>query len=119
MLSVSPATRIFVALSPVDMRKGFNGLYAYVQGVLQQDPLSGHLFVFTNRTRNRLRILFWDGSGLWVCAKRLEKGTFGWPAGEEGSICLRPEDLQMLLHGVEGKPRTRWYRTPTTKTIPA
>ncbi len=80
MLSLSPATRIFVALQPIDMRKGFNGLYGHVQGVLQQDPLSGHLFVFTNRTRNRLRILFWDGSGLWVAAKRLEKGTFGCPS---------------------------------------
>jgi transposase len=119
MLSISPATRIFVALEPVDMRKGFNGLYAHVQGVLQQDPLSGHLFVFTNRTRNRLRVLFWDGSGLWICAKRLEKGTFGWPEGEAESICLRPEDLQMLLHGLEGKPRARWYRTPTAKIVPA
>lgn len=119
MLSFSPATRIFVALEPVDMRKGFNGLYAHVQGVLLQDPLSGHLFVFTNRTRNRLRVLFWDGSGLWMCAKRLEKGTFGWPEGEAQSICLRPEDLQMLLHGLEGKPRARWYRTPTSRTVPA
>lgn len=107
-----------MALGAVDMRKGFNGLYAHVQGVLQQDPLSGHLFVFTNRTRNRLRILYWDGSGLWICAKRLEKGTFGWPvqSNQEQSVCLRPEDLQMLLHGLEGKPRDRWYRTPTSKT---
>ncbi len=113
MLSISPATRIFVAINAVDMRKGFNGLYGCVEGILQQDPLSGHLFVFTNRTRNRVRILFWDGSGLWVCAKRLEKGTFHWPEGEGESVCLRPEDLQMLLHGVEGKPRAKWYRTPT------
>lgn len=114
MLSLSPATRIFVAVAPIDMRKGFNGLYAHVQGVLQQDPLSGHLFVFTNRTRNRLRIFYWDGSGLWVCAKRLEKGTFGWPvqAGEAESVCLRPEDLQMLMHGLEGKPRRQWFRSP-------
>jgi transposase len=110
MLSITPATRIFVGLNAVDMRQGFNGLYAQVQTVLQQDPLSGHLFVFTNRTRNRVRIIYWDGSGLWVCAKRLERGTFGWPAGEGESLCLRPEELQMLLHGVEGKPR-RWYRT--------
>jgi transposase len=116
MLTLSPATRIFVGLSPVDMRRGFNGLYAHVQGVLQQDPLSGHLFVFTNRTRNRLRILFWDGSGLWVCAKRLEKGTFGWPRGESESICLRPEDLQMLLHGLDARPRG-WYRTPTSAAV--
>ena len=75
MLSLSSATRVFVALEPVDMRQSFNGLYARVQTVLQQEPTSGHWFVFTNRRRNRLKILLWDGSGLWICAKRLEKGT--------------------------------------------
>jgi transposase len=69
MLSVSPATRVFVALKPIDMRRSFNGLYAEVQSVLNEDPLSGHLFVFTNRHRNRIKVIFFDGSGLWVCAK--------------------------------------------------
>jgi transposase len=110
MLSFSPATRIFVALQPVDMRYGFNGLYAQVQTVLQEKPLSGHLFVFSNRLRNRLKILFWDGSGLIICAKRLERGTFGWPTGTGASCCLRPEELQLLLHGLEGQSRRRWYR---------
>ena len=110
MLSVSPATRIFVALAAVDMRWSFNGLYAQVQTVLGQDPLTGHLFVFTNRLRNRLKILYFDGSGLWVCAKRLEKGTFGWPSGEGASCSLRPEELQLLLHGLEGRPRRHWFR---------
>jgi transposase len=111
MLSVSRATRIFVALNPVDMRKSFNGLYAYVQTVLGQDPLTGHLFVFTNRLKNRVKVIYWDGSGLWVCAKRLERSSFGWPAGEGVSCCLRPEELQLLLHGIEGTPRRHWYRT--------
>ncbi len=110
MFSLSPATRIFVALNPVDMRAGFNTLYAHVQTILTQDPLSGHLFCFSNRTRNRLKLLFWDGSGLWVCAKRLERGTFAWPSGEGTSCCLRPEELQLLIHGIEGTPRRRWYR---------
>ena len=110
MLSVSPATRVFVALNPVDMRLSFNGLYAQVQSVLGQDPLTGHLFVFTNRLKNRIKIIYWDGSGLWVCAKRLERGTFGWPTGEGASCSLRPEELQLLLHGLEGKPRRHWYR---------
>jgi transposase len=79
VLSLSPATRIWVALEPVDMRLGFNGLSARVQTVLDQEVLTGHLFLFTNKLRNRIRVLYWDGSGLWVCAKRLEKGTFGWP----------------------------------------
>lgn len=111
MLSLSPATRIFVAVDPVDMRKGFNGLYAYVQTVLGQDPLTGHVFVFTNRLRNRVKLFVWDGSGSWVCAKRLESGTFGWPVGDGPSCCLRPEALQLLLHGIEGRPRRHWYRT--------
>jgi transposase len=111
MLSLSPATRVFVALGPVDMRKSFNGLYTYAQEVLQQSPTSGHLFVFTNKLRNRLKILFWDGSGLWVCAKRLEKGTFAWPKGDGSSHCLRPEELQLLIHGLEGTPRAHWYRS--------
>ena len=111
MLSISPATRIFVALNPVDMRLGFNGLHALTQTVLNQQVLSGHLFVFTNKRRNRIRLLYWDGSGLWLCAKRLERGSFGWPAGEGVSCCLRPEELQLLLHGIEGKPRRHWYRT--------
>jgi transposase len=70
VLSVSPATRIFVALSPVDMRKSFNGLYAHIQAVLREDPLSGHLFVYSNRLRNRVKVVWFDGSGLWVCANQ-------------------------------------------------
>jgi transposase len=110
VLSLSPATRIFVAVAPVDMRRSFNGLYAHIQTVLSQDPLSGHLFLFTNKSRNRLKILVFDGSGLWICAKRLERGTFGWPTGEGPSFCLRPEELQLLLHGIDGTPRRRWFR---------
>ena len=111
MLSLSPATKIFVALSPVDMRKSFNGLFALVQTVLGENPLSGHLFLFTNKLRNRIKVIYWDGSGLWVCAKRLERSSFGWPSGEGVSLCLRPEELQLLLHGMEGTPRRHWYRT--------
>ena len=114
MLSLSPATRVFVALAPVDMRKSFNGLYTYAQEVLQQSPSSGHLFVFTNKLRNRLKILFWDGSGLWVCAKRLEKGRFSWTlqCSEHDRVVLTHEELALLLGGIE-LARTRrknWYR---------
>ena len=110
MLSLSPATRIFVALEPVDLRQSFNGLSARAQSVLAQDPCSGHLFLFTNRNHNRIKVLFFDGSGLWVCAKRLEKGTFGWPKGDGPSSCLRPEELTLLLHGLEATPRRNWFR---------
>jgi transposase len=110
MLNLSPATRVFVALAPVDMRKGFNGLYCLVREQLHQEPTSGHLFVFTNRLCNRLKILLWDGSGLWIFAKRLEKGTFAWPRGEGASQLLRPEELSLLLHGLQGAVRRNWQR---------
>lgn len=110
MLSLSPATRIFVAVEPMDMRRSFNGLYAAVQTVLREDPLSGHLFLFTNRLKNRVKAIYWDGTGLVIYAKRLERGTFGWPGGDGASCSLRPEELQLLLHGIEGRPRRHWYR---------
>ena len=111
MLSPSPATRIFLALAPVDGRKSFNGLHLLVQETLQQDPTGGFLFAFTNKARNRLKILFWDGSGLCLFCKRLERSTYAWPTGQGHSLTLRPEELQLLLHGIEGTPRARWYRT--------
>ena len=110
MLSLSPATRIFVAVEPVDMRQSFNGLSAAVETVLAQDPLSGHLFLFTNRRHNRVKALYWDGTGLVVYAKRLEGGRFGWPTGKGASHTLRPEELTLLLHGLEGRSRPHWYR---------
>jgi transposase len=79
MFGLGLATKIFIACEGIDMRKGFEGLHGLVRDHLKQDPLSGHLFLFTNRTRTRLKALVWDGSGLWVCAKRLEKGRFRWP----------------------------------------
>ena len=95
MLTLSPATRIFLALTPIDGRKGFNGLTTLVKETLEQDPVSGFLFVFLNRARNRLKILFWDGSGLILYTKRLEGGRFAAPVGEGRSRCLRPEELTL------------------------
>jgi len=111
MLSLSPATRIFLAVTPVDGRKSFNGLYSLVKETLQQEPTSGYLFVFTNRRKNRLKILFWDGSGLCLFCKRLERGSYAWPGGQDASRTLRPEELQLLVHGIDGQPRQRWYRS--------
>lgn len=114
MFGLSPATKIYVGVEAVDMRKGFEGLFGLVRDQLGQDPLSGHLFLFTNRYRTRLKALVWDGSGLWVCAKRLEKGRFHWPATREShSVTMRPEELAMLLNGLDlaqAKPRRGWYR---------
>jgi transposase len=72
MLTFSPTQRIYLAIEPVDMRKHFDGLWALASEKLQEDPFSGSLFVFTNKSHDRLKILFWDGSGVWVLAKRLE-----------------------------------------------
>jgi len=110
MLNLAAATRVFIALAPVDLRASFNRLSALAQNQLAQDPLSGHLFVFTNRPRNRLKILFWDGSGLWVCAKRLEQGRFSWPKGEGASVTWRGERLSALLNGLEVREKDGWYR---------
>ena len=108
------ATKIYVAIEAVDMRKGFDGLYGLVRDQLGQDPLSGYLFLFSNRTRTRLKALVWDGSGLWVCAKRLEKGRFRWPSASEKqrSVTLRAEELAMLVNGLDLKQTQsrKWYR---------
>ena len=110
MLNLSAATRVFVAVQPVDLRRSFNGLFACVQQQLRLDPLSGHLFVFTNRSRNRLKVLVWDGSGLWVCAKRLERGRFAWPQVDAAVATLRSEELIALTSGLEVRSRRDWYR---------
>jgi transposase len=96
------------------MRKGFEGLYGLVRDRLLCEPLSGHVFLFSNAQRNRLKLLFWDGSGLWVCAKRLEKGRFRWPeiASEQVKIVLSQEELVLLLGGIDlsQTQRRRWHR---------
>lgn len=101
MLAPGPTTKIYLATGSTDMRKGFNGLYSLARGVMEADPLSGHLFVFSNRSRTLLKILFWDGSGLWVCAKRLEKGTFAWPKANAPSVQLSQAQLHLLLGGLD------------------
>lgn len=112
MIHPSGATRVFVVCGVTDMRKSFNGLYAIVEHQLNQDPMSGHLFAFCNRNRNRLKVLCWDGTGLWICAKRLEKGKFSWPTGPEACVRLRTEGWSMLLGGLEysGVRLKPWYR---------
>lgn len=114
MFGLGAATRIYLAVGATDMRKGFNGLYGLVRDRLQEEPLSGHVFLFCNAPRNRLKLLFWDGSGLWVCAKKLEKGTFRWPevSGEQRKVQLRHEELTLLVGGIDLRQaeRRRWYR---------
>ena len=105
---------MFVALDACDMRKGFEGLAGLVGTALGEDLKSGALFVFTNRSHTRLKIIYWDGTGLWLLTKRLEKGTFSWPKDMDGKtkLALRPEALAMLTDGVDlrGGRMRPWYQ---------
>ena len=114
MLSFPGSLRIYLAVEPCDMRKSFNGLYAVAEETLKADPRSGALFVFTNKRRNRLKILYFDGTGLWVLAKRLEQGTFSWPKPSQGGkakLSLTPEALALLTDGIDMRDGCRrgWY----------
>ena len=117
MFGFGPATRIYLAVGATDMRKGFEGLFGLVRDRLQCEPLSGHVFLFCNGRHNRLKLIVFDGSGLWVCAKRLEKGRFRWPqAGDaQGKVVLSLEELALLLGGIDlAQTRRRpWYRQVT------
>ena len=114
MFGLGPATRIYLAVGATDMRKGFEGLYGLVRDKLQLEPLSGHLFLFSNAQRNRLKLLCWDGSGLWICAKRLERGRFAWPSAAKGQtkVTLSHEELALLLGGIDlaASKRRAWFR---------
>ena len=116
MLNVSGTARIYLAAGVTDMRKSFNGLYVLAKGQMGADVLQGHLFLFCNRRRDRLKALFWDGSGLWVCAKRLEKGTFAWPqcGGDRiESVELSRAQFNLLLGGLDLRAtrKRNWLRT--------
>ena len=113
VLSFSGSVRVFVALEPCDMRKGFEGLAGLVGTEMKEQVQSGALFVFGNRRRTRLKMLYFDGTGLWLLSKRLEAGTFSWPRDTEGKkkLRLRPEALALLTDGVDlrGAKLRPWY----------
>ena len=112
MLGLGAATRIYVATGATDMRLGFDGLYALVVGQLQQDPRTGHLFLFANKRRDRMKIIFFDGSSLWVCARRMEQGRLHWPSSEEGHMQLSREEFALLIGGIDlsATRKRKWYR---------
>jgi transposase len=118
MFQLGSAIKIFLAPGPTDLRKSFDTLSALVRDQLAQDPLSGHVFAFCNRRRDRLKILFFDGTGLWVCTKRIEGGSYHWPgAGEPGPIRLNQQQMALLVGGIDLAKTTerRWWR-PQDKT---
>ncbi|MBC2592654.1 IS66 family insertion sequence element accessory protein TnpB [Ruficoccus amylovorans] len=112
MLSLPHQLRVFVAVEPVDMRKQFDGLWAVARDHLGEDPKGGALFAFTNKTRNRLKLLYFDGTGVWVFAKRIEQGRLSWPIGSDTrKLTITPAAMTMLMNGIDLKQGTlkAWY----------
>ena len=107
MIGLPAGTRIWLAAGVTDMRSGFNGLAAKVETALQADPFSGHVFVFRGRRGDLLKILWWSGDGLFLLAKRLERGRFLWPQATEGSVSLSAAQLSMLLEGIDWRHPVR------------
>jgi transposase len=112
MIALPTGTNIWLAAGVTDMRRGFTGLSAIAQTVLEQNPHSGHVFVFRGKRGDLIKLLWWDGDGLCLFAKRLERGRFVWPRAEEGAISLSRAQLSMLLEGID-------WRRPVRTSIPA
>lgn len=112
MIAIPAGVRVYLAMGPTDMRKGFDGLSVLAQDMLKQDPFSGHLFVFRGKRGDLVKILYWDGQGFCLFAKRLEKGRFIWPITKEGAVTLTPAQLSMLLEGIDWRaPQRTWQPT--------
>ena len=110
MIGPPAGTRVWLAAGVTDMRRGFDGLAAIVQDKLLEDPFSGHVFVFRGKRGDRLKVLWWNGDGLCLLAKRLEHGHFVWPSAESGSISLTPAQLSMLLEGIDWRRPLRTHQ---------
>lgn len=108
MIQLATGTKIWIAAGVTDMRRGFDGLSAQVQTVLQEQPFSGHVFIFRGRRGDIIKCLWFDGDGLCLLAKRLEKGRFIWPKAESGTVSLSRAQLSMLLEGID------WRRVERT-----
>ena len=120
MLAIGPHTRIFLFPGVTDMRKSFDGLRSTIeQSSIEVLPQCGHLFGFANRRRNMTKFLYWDGTGFWVCAKKLQKGTYWWPATEsETTKEITSEQLSALLGGLAlpNQQRRNWLRVKPETT---
>jgi transposase len=118
MLTLPASVRIYVAAEPVDLRRGFDGLAAAARGVIGRDPMSGHIFVFLNGRRNRIKLLVWDRTGYLLLYKRLERGTFELPmkpAFGQRHVEIDAGELGLVLEGLDlrgARRRPRWYPTP-------
>jgi transposase len=110
MIPVPTSTKVWLAAGVTDMRKGFNGLSALAEKVLEQDPFSGHLFVYRGRRGDLLKVIWFDGQGACLFSKRLEKGRFVWPSAASGKVSLSPAQLAMLLEGIDWRSVQRTWR---------
>ena len=108
MITIPAGVKVYLACGATDMRRGFDGLSTMAQQALQLDPFSGAIFCFRGRRGDLIKVLYWDGQGFCLFAKRLEKGRFTWPVTKEGAVTLSPAQLSMLLEGLE------WRRTQPT-----
>jgi len=111
MIGLPAGTQIWIAAGVSDMRRGFDGLAAQVQTTLEHNPFSGHIFVFRGRRGDLVKLLWFDGDGLCLFAKRLERGRFVWPQATNGSVCLSRAQLSMLLEGID-------WRRPKRTALP-
>jgi len=112
MLAIGAAARIYLATGVTDLRKGHNTLYAHIQTQwAERDPLNGDLFLFCNRRRDALKIFFWSDGAMWVCAGRLETGTYRWPEAGAATVTMTATELHLLLSGIDlagSRRRARW-----------
>jgi transposase len=111
MIALPASTQVWIAAGVTDLRRGFTGLSGVVQTVLDQDPFSGHVFVFRGRRGDLIKVLWWDGDGLCLLSKRLERGRFVWPRASSGTVALTRAQLSMLLEGID-------WRRPLRTTAP-
>ena len=109
MIELRTGTKIWLAAGVTDMRKGFDGLSGQVQTVLDQQPVSGHVFVFRGRRGDIVKLLWFDGDGLCLFSKRLERGRFIWPKAESGTVSLSRAQLSMLLEGIDWRRPERTF----------
>ena len=114
MIGAPPNTRVWIVAGHTDMRKGFDGLAAMVQTALAANPFCGHVFVFRGRRGDILKVLWFDGQGLMLLSKRLERGRFVWPQATSGSVSLTPAQLSMLLEGIDWRRPDRTWQPAMT-----
>jgi transposase len=105
VISLAPGTKVYLACRPVDLRNGFDGLAAKAQQIIGLDPFSGHVFLWRGKRGDYLKALYWDGTGLCLFAKRLEKGRFVWPPIVDGALTLTPAQVALLIEAMD------WRRT--------